>query len=117
MNTDQSWRGKGRITFRSILIGVVLIPLNYLWIVQLELVRYSLVTYLVPYYTVIFIITVLILCNGSLGKFSDFLYRISSPVALVGRESFKKLDPAPLQLGDSTRSTTRRERASSKTGR
>ena len=82
MNIDQSWLGKGRITFRSILIGVVLIPLNYLWIVQLELVRYSLVTYLVPYYTVIFIITVLILCNGSLGKFSPRL-RLTYPELAV----------------------------------
>ena len=82
MNTNQSWREKERITFRSILIGVALIPVNYLWIVQLELVTYSLVTYLVPYYTVIFIITVLILCGSGLGKFSSRL-RLTYPELAV----------------------------------
>lgn len=68
VNKDKPGRRKN-ITLRSILIGIILIPLNYFWIVQLELVRYSLVTYLVPYYTVIFILSFLILLNSVTGKF------------------------------------------------
>ena len=62
---------RSKITLRAVLIGILLIPLNYFWIVQLEFVRYSLVTYLVPYYTVIFIISVLIILNAILGKLSQ----------------------------------------------
>ena len=51
------------LSWRAILVGLLLIPINHFWVVQLELVRYSLVSYLVPYYTVIFILVVLASLN------------------------------------------------------
>ena len=56
------------LSWRAILVGLLLIPINHFWVVQLELVRYSLVSYLVPYYTVIFILVVLASLNRLLAR-------------------------------------------------
>ncbi|MCS7310914.1 MAG: hypothetical protein NZ741_11905, partial [Armatimonadetes bacterium] len=36
----QRWTGKA-VTWRSVLIGVFLVPLNAYWVVQMEVIRYS----------------------------------------------------------------------------
>ena len=56
------------LSWRAILVGLLLISINHFWVVQLELVRYSLVSYLVPYYTVIFILVVLASLNRLLAR-------------------------------------------------
>ena len=49
-----------RITIRSLLIGLFLIPVNCFWILQFEFNRWSFPTYLVPYYNVIFCLLLLV---------------------------------------------------------
>ena len=49
-----------RITIRSLLIGLLLIPINCFWILQFEFNRWSFPTYLVPYYNVIFCLLLLV---------------------------------------------------------
>ena len=48
-----------RLTIRSVLIGLILIPVNCFWIIQFEFNRWSFPTYLVPYYNVIFCLVLL----------------------------------------------------------
>lgn len=56
--SKQNWR-----FFRSILLGSLLIPFNCFWILQFEFNRWSFPTYLVPYYNVIFCLTILTLIS------------------------------------------------------
>ena len=49
-----------RLTIRSVLIGLILIPVNCFWIIQFEFNRWSFPTYLVPYYNVIFCLVLLV---------------------------------------------------------
>lgn len=67
MDLGQSSRNRC-LSWRAMLVGFLLIPLNNFWVVQLELVRYSLVSYIVPYYTVIFILLVLVGLNRLLAQ-------------------------------------------------
>lgn len=67
------------VTLRSVLLGLLLIPFNDYWIVQLEVVRYSFPTYAVPFYNVIF--TLLLLTLGNLG-----VKRVAPRKALTGAE-------------------------------
>ncbi|MBD3183498.1 hypothetical protein GF312_14480 [Candidatus Poribacteria bacterium] len=48
-----------RVSWRSIIIGSILIPFNCFWILQFEFHRWSFPTYLVPYYNVIFCLVLL----------------------------------------------------------
>jgi len=54
---------KDGITFRAILLSVILIPLNCYWLIELEVVRYTTPTWVVPLSNVLFSILVLILLN------------------------------------------------------
>ena len=49
-----------RLTIRSVLIGLILIPVNCFWIIQFEFNRWSFPTYLVPYYNVTFCLVLLV---------------------------------------------------------
>ena len=49
-----------RLTIRSVLIGLILIPVNCFWIIQVELNRWLCPTYLVPYYNVTFCLVLLV---------------------------------------------------------
>ena len=58
------------VTFRCIVIGLLLIPLNCLWIVLAEIMWYSgEPTTISLFYNVIFILTVLILANLVVRRF------------------------------------------------
>lgn len=57
------------ITLRSLLIALILIPVNCFWIIQLEIVRYTHPTLVAPLANVIFSILVLILLNRALKRF------------------------------------------------
>jgi len=51
------------VTRRSVILGLVLIPLSHLWIVHLELIRYSFPTRAAPFYNAVFILFVLTALN------------------------------------------------------
>jgi hypothetical protein len=61
------------VTFRSILIATLLIPLNIYWIIQLEVVRYTHPTLIHPLSNVIFILFFLVGFSLLLGKISSKL--------------------------------------------
>ena len=54
---------KGGITLRALLLSAILIPLNCYWLIELEVVRYTTPTWVVPLSNVLFFILVLILLN------------------------------------------------------
>ncbi len=68
-----------RLSIRSILIGLLLIPVNCFWILQFEFNRWSFPTYLVPYYNVIF-------CLVLLAGLSILIKRLSPNWALTPSE-------------------------------
>ncbi len=58
---------------RAIILGLVLIPINCYWIAQLEVVRYTHLTLIVPFPNVIFILLILVSINVVFKKvFSGF---------------------------------------------
>ena len=57
---------------RAICLGVLLIPLNTYWIAQLEVVRYTHPTLVVPFFNVIFVLLVL----SSLNHISRHVFRV-----------------------------------------
>ncbi len=56
-------------TLKSVIIGIVLIPINYYWIIQMEVLRWSFPTYIVPFYNAIFSLLVLVSLNLIFKKF------------------------------------------------
>ena len=50
-------------------IGLVLVPVNYLWIIHMEVLRYSFPTYIVPFYNAVFSLFILITLNMASRKF------------------------------------------------
>ena len=68
------------ITLKSLLIALILIPINCFWIIQLEIVRYTHPTMVVPLANVIFSLLILIVLNWALRKFPFF--SLSSPELL-----------------------------------
>ena len=60
---------KDGITLRVLLLSVVLIPLNCYWLIELEVVRYTTPTWVVPLSNVLFSILVLTLLNVGLKGF------------------------------------------------
>ncbi len=61
---------KDGITLRVMLVSVLLIPLNCYWLIELEVVRYTTPTWVVPLSNVLFFILILILFNTVLKWFS-----------------------------------------------
>lgn len=57
------------IRFRTVVLGMAVIPLNAYWITQFELNRWSFPTYLVPYYNAVFCLAILAAVNGVVGRF------------------------------------------------
>lgn len=57
---------KDGVTLRAILLSIILIPLNCYWLIELEVVRYTTPTWLVPLSNVLFSILVLVLLNVGL---------------------------------------------------
>jgi len=51
------------VTARAVLLALLLIPVNFYWTVQLEVVRYSFPTYAAPFYNVVFLLFLLTLLN------------------------------------------------------
>ena len=49
--------------YKGIALGICLIPLNTYWIAQLEVVRYTHPTLVVPFFNVIFILLLFTICN------------------------------------------------------
>ena len=62
-NHTSSTNRRGRVTVRSVLLGLILIPVCQYWIFQVELVRYTFPTLVSPFYNAIFILAVLSLWN------------------------------------------------------
>jgi hypothetical protein len=56
------------LRLRALLLGVLLIFASHVWIVQLEIVRYSFPTIVSPFYNVIFILFLLTLFNVALSR-------------------------------------------------
>ncbi len=56
------------VTVRAIILALVLAVINDAWIVQMEVVRYSLATYAAPFYNCIFILLILTVVNIPLRK-------------------------------------------------
>ena len=54
---------KDGITLRVLLLSIILIPLNCYWLIELEVVRYTTPTWVVPLSNVLFSILVLVLLN------------------------------------------------------
>jgi hypothetical protein len=61
-------RGQADIGAKAICLGVLFIPLNTYWIAQLEVVRYTHPTLVVPFFNVIFILLIISLLNMASGK-------------------------------------------------
>jgi hypothetical protein len=78
---NSSAKGQG-ITFRSLLIILILTPINCFWIIQLEVVRYTHPTMVVPLANVIFCLLVLIVLNWGLKRFA-FLSLSSSELLSI----------------------------------
>ena len=57
---------KDGVTLRAILLSIILVPLNCYWLIELEVVRYTTPTWLVPLSNVLFSILVLVLLNVGL---------------------------------------------------
>lgn len=53
---------------KAIFLGILLIPVNIYWIAQLEVVRYTHPTLIVPFFNVIFLVFILLLINLAFGK-------------------------------------------------
>ena len=71
-NMDVTQQQQGPITLKSLLIGFILMPANYYWLTQLEVIRYSFPTAVAPVYTVVFNLLLLLLLNFFLKKFLPF---------------------------------------------
>ena len=79
---------RGRVTVRSVLLGLILIPVCQYWIFQVELVRYTFPTLVSPFYNAIFILAVLALWNGLL-----------QGLARLGRgEGLRRLALTPVEM-------------------
>jgi hypothetical protein len=70
------------ITLRSLLVTFILIPINCFWIIQLEVVRYTHPTMVVPLANVIFSILILIILSWVLRRFT-FLSLSSSELLSI----------------------------------
>jgi len=68
---------KDGITLRALLLSIILIPLNCYWLIELEVVRYTTPTWVVPLSNVLFSILVLILLNVGL--------KLISPKMMLGQ--------------------------------
>jgi hypothetical protein len=79
MIMDSSTKNQG-ITLKSLLVVLILIPINCFWIIQLEIVRYTHPTLVVPLANVIFSLLILVVLNWVLRRFK-FL-SLSSPELL-----------------------------------
>ena len=75
---DTAWLSDGtnlpvppaeKISLKPFIIAFILIPLNCYWLMQLELVRYTLLSNVVPLSNVIFLLLILTAFNGMLQKF------------------------------------------------
>ena len=62
------------ITWKSLALTVILIPLNFYWIIsgEVDLVGYALNTYAVPFYNVVFTVFILIFVNMVVRKTTRF---------------------------------------------
>lgn len=58
----------GRIRLPALLLGLLLIAANHVWIVYLEIVRYSMPTYIAPFYNVIFTLAAVTLLNLAVAR-------------------------------------------------
>lgn len=77
-----------RVTVRSVLLGLILIPVCQYWIFQVELVRYTFPTLVSPFYNAIFILAVLALWNGA----------VQSLARLRRWEGARRLALSPVEL-------------------
>ncbi|MGQ9608250.1 MAG: DUF6785 family protein [bacterium] len=65
-------RQNGSFRTRAIILGLILIPINCYWIAQLEVVRYTHLTLIVPFPNVIFILLIITSINIAFKKFSSW---------------------------------------------
>ncbi len=79
MNGNNRHQG---ITLKSLLIALILIPINCFWIIQLEVVRYTHPTLVAPLANVIFSILILLVLNWVLRRFT-FLSLSSSELLSI----------------------------------
>src|SRR5512141_1352609 len=61
-------RPAGFVTWRAVILALVLAVFNDYWVVQLEVVRYSFATYAAPFYNVVFTLFVLTCLNFELKR-------------------------------------------------
>ena len=59
-----------RVTWRMVLISLVLLPLIYKWHIEVEALRYTFPTLMAPFYSVVFALLVIALLNLFLKKFA-----------------------------------------------
>ena len=65
LTNNEPGRGAG---YRAICLGVLLIPLNVYWIAQLEVVRYTHPTLIVPFFNVVFLVFIVLVLKVALRK-------------------------------------------------
>ena len=70
---DTSDTPKSGLTLKSLLVTLLLAPINAAWVIQLEVVRHTCPTIIHPFANVIFIFFWLILIQYLLGKISPIL--------------------------------------------
>lgn len=56
-------------TLRIILLSILLIPINNYFLIEMDIVRWSFPTYVVPFYNAIFILTVIVVLNFIIKRF------------------------------------------------
>lgn len=68
-HTESPSRHRSGVTWRSVLIVLILLPLNMHWHVQMEALRYTFPSLMAPFYSVIFDLLVLTVLNVPLKRF------------------------------------------------
>ena len=71
MNTPKSPSQPERVTWRPVLVTLILLPLIYKWHIQCEAIRYTFPTLMAPFYSVVFVLFVLAILNLLLKKFAE----------------------------------------------
>jgi hypothetical protein len=82
-HTESPSRHCSGVSWRSVLIVVVLLPLNMYWHVQMEALRYTFPSLMAPFYSVIFDLLVLTVLNVPLKKFAPRYALASSELVTI----------------------------------
>ena len=59
-----------KITWRTVILSLLLLPFIYVWHIECEALRYTFPTLMAPFYSVVFTILILVIINVPLKKFA-----------------------------------------------